>query len=301
MTSMAIQETDGPRPTCADVAFLSLDGTHLQGRYWSHPNPRGVLLISHGMGEHGGSYRRTAESLVEALEIDVLAFDYRGSGRSSGKRGFVRHYADLTLDLAASNRWAANERPDLPRFLLGHSNGGLVAIRTVLHHNLGIAGLILSNPSIRVAAHAPAWKVFLAEILLRIAPRTTMRTGLSNDQLTHDPEVMAEIQADPLRHGRISAPMYFGMVSTGKMARDRSAEIRIPTLMIIGGSDPIIDPESGRRFFEGLGAEDKTLKFYPEMRHEPLNEVGREVVLADIANWLEPRLKPRDEAGSRGG
>ena len=105
MTSMAIQETDGPRPTCSDVAFPSIDGTPLRGQYWAHANPRGILLISPGLGEHGGSYRRTADSLVEALEIDVLAFDYRGSGRSGGKRGVVRNYADLSLDLEAANRW----------------------------------------------------------------------------------------------------------------------------------------------------------------------------------------------------
>jgi alpha-beta hydrolase superfamily lysophospholipase len=296
MSSIMTRETDGTRPASIDVAFPSLDGTPLHGRYWSHANPRGVLVISHGMGEHSGSYRRTADSLVESLEIDVLAFDFRGSGRSSGKRGVVRRYSDLSLDLDAATRWADAERPGLPRFLLGHSNGGMVAIRTVLDHDLGLSGLILSNPSLRLLARAPAWKLFLAEILLRVAPWITLETGLSNDQLTHDPAVMAEIDADPFRHNRISPPLYFGMRDAGRMALNRGPEIQIPTLMILGGSDPIIDPEAGRLFFEGLGAEDKTLKVYPQMRHEPLNEVGREAVIADIANWLEPRLKPRDSA-----
>ena len=300
MTSMAIQEADGPRSTSTDVAFPSLDGTPLQGRYWAHTSPRGLLLISHGLGEHGGSYRRTAELLVEALEIDVLAFDFRGSGRSPGKRGVVRRYEDLCLDIDAANRWAGAERPDLPRFLLGHSNGGLVAIRTVLDRDLGLSGLILSNPSIRVSAHAPGWKLFIAKLLLRIAPQVTMSTGLSNDQLTHDPEVRAEIEADPLRHGWISPPLYFGMLATGRMALDRSAEIHLPTLLILGGSDPVIDPKAGRLFFEGLGAEDKMLKLYAGMRHEPLNEIGREAVLADLANWLDLHLKSRDDSGSNG-
>ncbi len=301
MTSMAIQEAEGPGPACSDVAFPSLDGTPLRGRYWAHANPRGLLLISPGLGEHSGCYRRTAEPLVELLEIDILAFDYRGSGRSPGKRGVVRSYSDLSLDLDAANRWASAERPELPRFLLGHSNGGLVALRTLLDHDLGLAGLILSNPSLRLSAHAPAWKLFLAEILLWVAPRITLQTGLTNDQLTHDPAVMAEIAADPLRHGRISPPLYFGMRDTGLMARTRASEIRIPTLLLLGGSDPIIDPRAGQLFFEALGAEDKTLKVYPEMRHEPLNEVGRDEVVADLVNWLERRLKPRGDAAESNG
>jgi alpha-beta hydrolase superfamily lysophospholipase len=293
MSSLAIREAEGQGPSSTDVEFPSIDGTPLHGRYWSHPDPRGVLLISHGLGEHGGSYRRTAEPLVESLGIDVLAFDYRGSGRSPGRRGVIRNYEDLTLDLDAANRWAAAERPGLPRFLLGHSNGGLVAIRSVLERDLGLAGLILSNPSIRVIVRAPAWKLFLAEVLLRLAPRITLATNLVNEHLTSDPAVMAEIAADPLRHGRIGAPLYYGMLDAGRMALDRASEICLPTLLIIGGSDPIIDPESGRRFFESLGAEDKTLKVYPSMRHEPLNEIGRDAVIVDLASWLEPRLKPQ--------
>jgi alpha-beta hydrolase superfamily lysophospholipase len=309
----------------ADVAFPSLDGTSLRGRYWAHANPRGVLLISHGLGEHGGSYRRTAEPLVEALGIDVLAFDYRGSGRSPGKRGVVRNYDDLFLDLAAANRWAAVERPGLPRFLLGHSNGGLVALsslldhdlglsgvdparvgpegtraRSVLDRNLGLSGLIVSNPPLRVLAQPPAWKLVLGVILLRVAPKVTLPTGLTNEQLTHDPAIRAEIAADLLRHGRISPPLYFGMKAAGPIVLARAAEIRLPTLMILGGSDPIIDAEAARQFFEDLGAADKTLKVYPKMRHEPLNEIGREAVIADLVNWLEPRLKPREGEGSVG-
>ena len=278
------------------MAFPSLDGT-LQARFWSSPDPRGVLLISHGLGEHGGSYRRTAELLLRSLPIDILAFEYRGSGRSSGKRGVLRNYEELSLDLDAAVRWAAAERPGLPTFLLGHSNGGLVALRTVLDRDLGLAGLIVSNPSLRLLARVPAWKKLAAMVLQRVAPGITLTTGLTNDQLTRDPEIMAEIAADALRHSRISPPLYFGMTGAGPVVLGRGSEINVPTLMILGGSDPVIDPEAGRLFFESLGTSDKTLKVYPEMRHEPLNEVGRERVIADLAAWLDARLRPMDSAG----
>jgi len=293
MSSITTRETGGFQPAGSDVAFPSLDGTVIQGRYWAHAHPRGGLVISHGMGEHSGSYQRTAEPLVKSLGIDILAFDYRGSGRSPGKRGVVRDYSEMSLDLEAATRWAAIERPGLPIFLLGHSNGGMVAIRTVLDRDLGLSGLILSNPSLRLLARVPAWKLLTAQILKRLAPQITLTTGLTNEQLTQDPEVMAEIDADTLRHNRISPPLYFGMLEAGRMGQERSSEIKIPTLLILGGSDPVIDSETGRKFFDDLGSEDKTLKFYPEMRHEPLNDADRQMVLDDLVNWLEPRLKPR--------
>jgi alpha-beta hydrolase superfamily lysophospholipase len=292
---MAIQEGDGTGPHFADVAFPSLDGTPLQARLWGQPNPSGLLIISHGLGEHGGSYRRMVERLLKLIEVDILAFDYRGSGRSSGKRGVIRDYKELSLDLDAANRWAAAVWPGLPRFVLGHSNGGLVALRTVLDRDLGLAGLIVSNPSLRLLTRVPAWKKVAAEFLARVAPGVTLATGLTNDQLTHDPEIMAEIAADTLRHNRISPPLYFGMTGAGPLVLARAAEFRVPILMILGGSDPVIDPAAGTLFFEILSSEDKTLKIYPEMRHEPLNEVGREQVIADIADWLGPRLGPKPE------
>ncbi len=274
-----------------DVAFPSLDGTPLQGRFWTTEVPRAVLIIAHGLGEHGGSYNRLATDLVQRLSIDVLGMDFRGSGRSSGKRGVVRSYSDLSADLTAAAAWIGRERPSLPRFLLGHSNGGLVSLRTVLDRDLGLRGLIISNPSLRLLAHVPIWKRLVGEVLLRVAPGITLTTGLSNEQLTHDPEIIAEIADDPLRHNRISPPLFFGMTGAGPLVMARAAEIVCPTLMILGGSDPIIDPEFSRLFFEKLGSTDKELKVYPEMRHEPLNEVGRVKVVVDLAGWINSRLQ----------
>lgn len=290
MTTMPAELPERPAPISTEVDLTSLDGTKLKGRLWSHSRARGLLLIAHGLGEHSGSYRRTAEALLELLPIDVLAIDFRGSGQSSGERGVLARYEDLFLDLDAANRWAAEHRPGSPRFLLGHSNGGLVAGRTVLEHELGIEGLIFSNPSIRVSAYVPAWKRLVGEFLRLFAPRVTLQTGLDNGQLTQDPEIIAELAADTLRHDRISPPLYYGMLASGPILLSRAGEITLPTLVILGGADTVADPAAGQAFFRATGAADKTLKIYPEMRHEPLNEAGRPAVMADLAAWLRPRL-----------
>ena len=288
---------DDRPPIATDLVLTASDGATLLARLWSGPKPRGVLLIAHGFGEHGGSYRHVAEALVRSPGVDVLAFDFRGHGRSGGRRGVVRRHADLTLDLAAAVAWAKAERPGLPRFVLGHSNGGLVAIGAVLGRDLGLAGLILSNPSLRLTADAPAWKLMVGRVLLRLAPWVTLDAGISDSDLTHDPEALAAIVVDPLRHSRISPPFFFGMTAAGPEALARAGEIRLPTLVILGESDPITDPAAGRHFFDRLASPDKALEAYPEMRHEPLNEVGREAVIGDIGRWIGERLRgPDDQA-----
>src|SRR5205085_1469132 len=86
------------------------------------PAARGVLVIAHGFGEHGGCYGHVAETLGPALELDVVSPDQRGHGRSPGRRGLVRQYDELIDDVRSSLEWAARARPGLPLYLLGHSN-----------------------------------------------------------------------------------------------------------------------------------------------------------------------------------
>src|SRR5690606_7543262 len=104
------------------------DGLHLHARLWSRHGTRGLLIVSHGLGEHSGCYAGFAEQLgAQAAPGDLLAFDYRGHGRSPGRRGVVRRYEDFGTDLRTVLAWARKKRGDQPFFLLGHSNGGQVA------------------------------------------------------------------------------------------------------------------------------------------------------------------------------
>ncbi|MBV8610287.1 MAG: alpha/beta hydrolase, partial [Singulisphaera sp.] len=57
----------------SDVSIPTPDGLVLRGRHWARPNPRGVVIVAHGFGEHGGCYRHVAEALGPALEVDFVA------------------------------------------------------------------------------------------------------------------------------------------------------------------------------------------------------------------------------------
>ncbi len=276
----------------SDLSIATADGLTLRGWHWARPSPRGVVVIAHGFGEHGGCYRHVAEALGPALDVDLVAPDLRGHGRSPGRRGVVRRYEDLVEDLGSALDWVGIERPGLPLFLLGHSNGGLVALRLAIGGRPDVSGLILSNPSLKIAARVPAYKLALGRFLLRFAPGVTLGGRIEPDQMTRDPAMQRAHYDDPLRHSRISAPLYFGMAEGGAVVLDSASALLLPVLMLLGGSDPVIDPEITRRFFEQLANPDKTLHLYPGMLHEPFNELGRQNVLADVQSWLEPRLGP---------
>jgi acylglycerol lipase len=277
--------------TATDETIVSGDGTPLKAWCWSRPNPRGVLVIAHGLGEHGGCYRHVADALGPAAGIDVLAFDFRGHGRSPGRRGLVRSYDELESDLRSALEWAKRVRSGLPVFVLGHSNGGLVALHVLLEGGADFAGLILSNPALRLATRVPWIKRFAGAVIRRCAPGLTLHTGIGSESMTRDPEMLAERRADPLRHTRISAAIFYEMLEGGPKVSKRSAEITIPILLILSGADPVIDGAESRAFFACLASADKKLRNYPGFLHEPLNDRGREQVLADIADWLTGQLE----------
>ncbi|MGO9470245.1 MAG: lysophospholipase [Isosphaeraceae bacterium] len=287
---IAEESTMAAQRPVRQVEVRALDGTMLMARWWQLPEPRGLVIIAHGFGEHSGAYERVAAALGAAVGVDVIAPDFRGHGLSPGRRGVVRAFDELTGDLQGVVDWSARERLPGPHFLLGHSNGGQVALRLMLRQPASIAALILSNPALRVAMPIPPAKLKVGRFLLKYAPWITLRGDLRPGLLTRDLAIQEEHRSDPLRHGRMSAPLFFGMVEGGEMAIARAGEIRLPTLLLVGGQDPIIDPASAREFFDRMGSVDKTMHFYPKMLHEPMSEVGREQVFDDLTRWLSPRL-----------
>jgi alpha-beta hydrolase superfamily lysophospholipase len=283
--------TEAPA-TAVDVTLASLDGLPLKAWLWTVSRPRGVVVVAHGLGEHGGAYSHVAESLGKLADVDVLAVDLRGHGRSPGPRGVVEHYEEFCDDLRASIAYAAVERPGLPRFALGHSNGGLVVLRAVLDGGLDVAGLILSNPALRVAAPVPAWKLALGRVMRKV-PSLTLDTDVDLNLLTRDPVKVAERRLDPLRHSRINGVIFFGIAEGGETIAERAEEICLPLLLVLGEADPIVDAAFTSQVFERLGSADRTRLVFPEMLHEPLNDLDRAAPLAAIGKWLDDRLPTR--------
>jgi alpha-beta hydrolase superfamily lysophospholipase len=273
-----------------EIEVPAPDRINLRGRWWQRSEPRGVVVVSHGFGEHGGVYARTAAALMQGLDVDVVAVDYRGHGRSPGRRGVVRHYDDLVGDLRSVLDWVGQQNLPGPRFLLGHSNGGQVALRFLLQDPNDVSGAIISNPALRLALPVSPVKRLIGRFLLKFAPGVTLRGAMQPELSTSDPAIQEEHRTDPLNHSRMSAPLFFGMVAGGPVLLARACEIRVPILVLLGGRDPVIDPSASRAFYDRLGSDDKTLLVYPEMLHEPLNEVGRERVCDDIVRWIAPRL-----------
>jgi len=125
----------------ADVAFTAGDGERLHGWWVAARAPSiGHVLLCHGNAGNVGD-RVLHLELLSAVGFDVLAFDYRGYGRSSGRPSERGTYLDAR---AARDALLSRDRIDAARVLyLGESLGGAVALALALE--LPPAGVILQS------------------------------------------------------------------------------------------------------------------------------------------------------------
>jgi alpha-beta hydrolase superfamily lysophospholipase len=264
-------------------------GDHLR-LYWQRytpPSPRATVAILHGGGDHSGRYPGITSALVRG-GFEAALVDFRGHGQSDGRRWHVDAFSDYLADLDA---FVAKVRAGGPRkvFVVGHSQGALVAALWGLSHGAEVDGFVLSSPYLRLALQPPALKVLSARIVGRVLPWLPVSAGIDVKDLTSCPEHQAWSDRDPL-YGRATTPRWFEE-STRAQAEvvRRAREFTAPVLVLAAGADRIADVHATERWFEELGSRDKRLEVYAGFRHEIFNEVERDRPIGEAMAWLAER------------
>ena len=287
--------TKQPTPRETERGFLSTpDGLRLFFESDELPEPRGVALLVHGFLDHCGRYAGVVEELTR-IGFSCYRFDYRGHGQSDGKRGHILAFDDYLSDLKLAFDRVVERSPDVPRFLLGHSNGGLMGLHFAAAHPDLLTGLVLSSPFFGFGLPVPMAKVLVARALSRIVPGLTLPTDVDSAHLSHDPDVVATYADDPLVGKRASSRWYTQTVKAQAMAPQRAAELRVPVLVQQGGDDRITEADATRRIFEQIAGPAKQYVEYEGLYHEIWFELKREAPLADLKRWLGDRV---DDAGA---
>jgi lysophospholipase len=267
----------------------SADGTALFWRAWRGPSPRAAAAIVHGLAEHSGRYDHVGAFLA-ARGYDCWAGDCRGHGLSPGPRV---HVADFTRYVEDAGAFAALAgAAGRPAFLIGHSQGGLVALLRALRHPGGLAGVVASSPYLAVhPASAPSLlKLAAASVLLRVGPGFLVPSGIDTRLLSHDPQVERDYRADPLVSRKVSPAWFRAARAAQDELRGGAARLAVPALVMAAGGDRLVDPAAIRAWAQETHAAPVAFVEWPEMLHELLNEVVREEVLARVAGWMDERL-----------
>lgn len=271
--------------------FTGVGGTELYYQAWwrADRTPQAVLAIVHGIGEHSGRYRNIVQVLVPR-GVAVYGLDNRGHGRSPGPRGHINSFSEFRGDVGAFLKHVGAQWPNVPLFLMGHSMGGLIVLDYALHEPDGLSGVISASPHLADPPVSPVL-VMLSQIMSRVWPSLTLDIGLETDNLSRDTAVVEAYLSDPLVHSKASARLGTELSDTVMWVQDHASELTLPLLMTHGSADKLTNPEGSRRFYENASSPQKQRIVYTDGYHELHNDIHRERVIIDLAQWLEGQVQ----------
>jgi acylglycerol lipase len=276
--------------------FVASDGYPLHVRLWpAGAQPRGQVVVLHGVQSHGGWYHRLG-SLLASAGYGASFPDRRGSGANARDRGHAPSARRLNLDLAEWLREVRHEHPELPVAMAGISWGGKLAVIAAGRHPELVDALALICPGLhpRVGVSRKerleiAWAFFTN-------PRKNFVIPLSDPGLfTDNPEGQAFIASDPysLREG--TAGLLAASFIIDRLVARAPARIHQPALLMLAGEDRIVDNARTLTYFERLASPQRQVIEYPYGHHTLEFDREPSRYALDLVAWLDRWLRSTEQ------
>lgn len=278
-----------------ETTWQGADGITFFTQNWEpgHRKPRALVVLVHGLGEHTGRYVHVGKTLTDA-GYALAGFDLRGHGKSEGPRGHAASLDAYMQDIRQFQHLMDERYPDLPRFLYGHSFGGLLTLANAIQYGAGLTGVIVTGAGLRSSLQEQKAKLAIVRLLGSVMPTMALKSGLDPATISRDPEIVAAYKDDPLVHDRVSLGFGKAGLDAIHLCFTRAAEFPAPLLMMHGKEDKIAYP-SGSEEFAALVREagcEVTLKLWDGLYHEIHNEPEKAEVLQFMIDWLDDRIQP---------
>lgn len=300
------------------LSFPSKDGIHtIYATKWQSDDisPIAILQLIHGMAEHIGRYDEFACHMAQKGYI-VVGDDHLGHGRSAKEYGDYGYFCEkkaasvLVMDEHRLKEVMQKKEKELPYFMLGHSMGSLILRNYLIQYGQEIDGAILcgtpNNGSVKVGMARTISgllklcgknrekSAFLDRLVFgSYNKRTEKRTCF--DWINIDEKVVDEYMNDPQCGFLFTVngfdTMFQLSANVNKMSLLKRIPKDLPILLIAGKEDPVGNYGKGvahvYRQYRQLGIAGAELKLYDNARHEILFEPEKDIVFADICNWLQ--------------
>ena len=272
-------------------------GVEIMFYEWPVAEPKAVIQIAHGLGEHSRRYDVMATTLNKA-GFSVYADDHRGHGQTGVRQlenKQIKRLGNLGPGgMAATYKQVADfsklikaENPSRPLVLLGHSWGSFIAQKIINKYSDIYDALVLSGSALTMPGYLAtgdfnkAWK------------KLPGSTGY--EWLSRDVEIQNKFVTDPLTFLAL-AMQVFGIKNSLQLFGTPSKDIRkdLPILVQVGEADPIGGERSNKALVEAYrknaGTEDIELFVYHDCRHEIYNELNKADVIGDLVGWINQRI-----------
>ena len=270
--------------------FEGAKGHEMFYRAWfPDGDPKGVLLLVHGLGSHSGTFAYLAEYLM-SRGYALYGVDLRGHGRSHGQRGFVEAWQDYRTDLQGFIQLVDLQTSNCNLFLVGHSLGAVVVLDFVMRVQPRLAGAIALAPALGKVGVPPV-KLAVGQLLSTIWPRFTLDTGIDPAAGVRDPALLEEFLQDPLRHTKGTARLVTEFFDTVEWIQTHPECLQVPLLILHGESDPIALAEHSASFVEQVPHLDASHRAYPQCFHDIHRDLECDSVVEDLVDWLDVHVE----------
>lgn len=278
-------------------SFTDFLGVEIIFFEWPVAEPKAVVQIAHGLGEHARRYDQMA-SVLNRAGFSVYADDHRGHGQTGlgqierkqikklgnlGQGGMGATFKQV-LDFS---KLIKSENPNKPLVFLGHSWGSFIAQKVInkasgLYDAAVLSGSALTMPGYLATGNFnKVWK------------KLPGSTGY--EWLSRDVEIQKKFVADPLTF-MASAMQVLGFSNSLKMFGTPSKNVRsdLPILIQVGEADPVGGEYSNKALVEAYrkkaGIRDIELFVYHDARHEIYNELNKDEIIQDLIKWINIRI-----------
>lgn len=253
-------------------------------REWFDEEASDVIVYVAGLQSHSQWFNDTGDYFAD-IDYNVYAWDRRGSGLSSGRRGHIHTAFQWISDLDKMINVARAENPGKPLHLMANSFGVRIAMSYAAAFPHKVDSLILMAPGTHMQVSLPPEQVI--ESLFRY--RKYYPTPLRDELFTDDPEKLAFMAQDELGLREVTANVFkMGEVlNTGNLLIQNMRRITLPVLVLLSNEDKIIDPPAVISGLYDRLETHKKLITYDNVEHFLLFEDSRQQVLDDITEWID--------------
>lgn len=277
---------------------------------------KGVVQIVHGMCEYKERYIPFMQFLNANGYITVI-HDHRGHGASvvsSEDLGYFYEagYMAMIEDARMVGEFAQQQYTGLPLFLFGHSMGSMVVRSYTKRYDTVLTALVVcGSPSYNKSSKMgmkmakremkrkgdktrPEW---MQKMAFGSFNKRFKSEGQPNAWICSDPEVVTVYNNDPLCNYQFTANGFYNLFALMQDAYSTDTTIgrpELPIMFIAGEDDPCIVSrkkfDKAQEYMRKAGYHNVTGKLYKSMRHEILNETGKEQVWNDVLNFFNEHL-----------
>jgi acylglycerol lipase len=268
--------------------FRNKKGQQIFYRNWkTGANPKGIILLIHGLNSHSGYFRSFALQLNK-INVEVYAMDIVGRGQSDGERYYISAYSDIVNDIDQLTDIAKSANPVAPVFLFGHSAGGVFAAVYAVQHQDKLKGLISASFAFQIPA--PAFALSTMKVLGYLIPHARV-VKLNNEDFSRDTAIVSTMNNDLLlaKEKQPTRTMQ-QLILADEYLKKRIPELKLSLFILHGTADKVTKPVGSQYFMVHASSNDKQLNLYDGYCHDLINDKDNDRVIGDIIDWLYKRI-----------